>query len=114
MKVVEADEKNRILEYLKKDIANCIYLYLDILNYGISTDNVTVWMEEDHQGIQWIMMKYYDSFQIYSRNTLYELENILHLIQTHRVSMIPYVRILSLTFFVILYFFTSVSSYTFS
>lgn len=88
MKVVEADEKNRILEYLKKDIANCIYLYLDILNYGISTDNVTVWMEEDHQGIQWIMMKYYDSFQIYSRNTLYELENILHLIQTHRVSMI--------------------------
>ena len=65
MKVVEADEKNRILEYLKKDIANCIYLYLDILNYGISTDNVTVWMEEDHQGIQWIMMKYYDSFQIY-------------------------------------------------
>ena len=88
MKIAEADEKNRILEYLKKDIANCIYLYIDILNYGVSTDNITVWTEENTQGIQWVMMKYYDSFQIYSHNALCDLENILQLIQKYRVSMI--------------------------
>ncbi len=88
MKIAEADEKNRILEYLKKDIANCIYLYIDILNYGVSTDNITVWTEENTQGIQWVMMKYYDSLQIYSHNALCDLENILQLIQKYRVSMI--------------------------
>lgn len=88
MKIAEAGEKNKILEYLKKDIANCIYLYIDILNYGISSDNISVWIEEYNQDIQWIAMKYYDSFQIYSRNELCNLENLLPLIQTYKVSMI--------------------------
>lgn len=88
MRVAEAGEQDKLLNYLKKNIVDCIYLYVDISNHGISSDHITVWIEEDHQAIQLIVMKYYDSFQIYSHNETSDLKNVLPLLQKYTVPMI--------------------------
>ena len=64
-KAVETDVP-AILEYLGRDIPNCLYLYLDVYTYGVTDPNITVWFSEAGGKISLVIMKYYDSFQIYS------------------------------------------------
>ncbi len=64
-KAVETDVP-AILEYLGRDIPNCLYLYLDVYTYGVTDPNITIWFSEAGGKISLVIMKYYDSFQIYS------------------------------------------------
>lgn len=84
---VESDRK-RILEYLEHDLKNCIYLYIDIINYGISAKNMKVWLEEDDSRLNMVVMKYYDSYQIYSHKLICRVEEILDLFRKYPASMI--------------------------
>ena len=84
---VESDRK-RILEYLEHDLKNCIYLYIDIINYGISAKNMKVWLEEEDSRLNMVVMKYYDSYQIYSHKLICRVEEILYLFRKYPASMI--------------------------
>ncbi len=88
MKIAETGDKKEILKYLRQEISACVYLYIDILNYDISTDKMTVWIEQSSKGIQMVVMKYYDSFQIYSHDRNCSLDGVVQLIEKYRVSMI--------------------------
>lgn len=86
----EATEQDRaaIIEYLQKDKKDCIYLYIDIMNYGVCSENMKVWMEEDAEGLSLVVMKYYDSFQVYSHKALCDTAPIVELLQQFPVSMV--------------------------
>lgn len=88
MKIATERDKSRILEYLEHDLENCIYLYIDITNYGISTENMTVWVEEDHDELNLVIMKYYDSYQIYSHTPLSRIEDVIKLFHSYPSTMI--------------------------
>lgn len=81
-------DQEAILEYLKKAIAECIYIYIDILNYGVTSENMTVWLQERDGQIELVVMKYYDSFQIYSHRRNVDIGQVLTLLQEHPVTMI--------------------------
>lgn len=88
--MIEARQKDkaRILEYLRGSLQDCIYLYIDIMNYGISSDNMKVWYDEERSRINLVVMKYYDSFQIYSHNPFCDISPITELLQEYPVTMI--------------------------
>lgn len=86
-RAVEQD-KEAILAYLKKEVADCLYMYIDILNYGIASDNMTVWFQEQDGQIELVVMKYYDSFQLYSHKRGIDVAPILELMREHPVRMI--------------------------
>lgn len=83
-----AQDKDRIIEYLSKDIDNCVYLYIDINTCDICSENITVWLNEKETEIDFVVMKYYDSLQIYSRNKEIDVSEIVELVEQYKVSMI--------------------------
>ncbi len=59
-------ELPELLALLKTDISNCFYLYVDIAKYGLSHPNMHVWLERNRSGITAVVMKYFDSMQVYT------------------------------------------------
>lgn len=81
-------DQTAILEYLRKSVADCLYMYIDILNYGIASDNMTVWFQEQDGQIELVVMKYYDSLQLYSHKREIDVAPVLELMREHPVLMI--------------------------
>lgn len=86
-KAVRQDQE-AILAYLKESVAECIYMYIDILNYGVASENVSVWLQEQDGRPELVVMKYFDSFQIYSHRRNADVGQVLALLQEHPVTMI--------------------------
>ena len=86
IRIAEEKDKNLILNILRKNIIDNIYLYIDIFVFGLDKEYMRVWVNEEQKNINQIILKYYDSFQIYSKNNSFEA--IIDLILDHKPSMI--------------------------
>lgn len=89
MRPVKRNEYNKIWRYYKRDIPNCVYPYINITNLKNGEDkNITFWYDENENGIETVLMKYYDSIHIYSLNDLCDLTDAAKIICKHNVSMV--------------------------
>lgn len=61
--VVSDTEKRLLIQYLSKHIEKNIYLYIDLIEYGVNDPNIKVWVDEN--STYQIVLKYYNSFQLY-------------------------------------------------
>lgn len=77
-----------ILDYLRKDLGNCIYMYIDIGKYSLDNPNMKVWYSEDEIGINLVVMKYYDSIQLYSDRDVLDINDALKIVIQEKVSMV--------------------------
>ena len=88
----DKEDEKLMLEYLWDDIANGLYLYIYILNYGIASGKLQVYLSgRNYEEGPAVVMKYYNSFQIYKHNgelNETELEDVSRLIQQDKVKMI--------------------------
>lgn len=78
-----------ILAYMEDDLPNCLYLYGDIVRYGINDPNMTVWYSEKDGQITAVVMKYFSGSQVYSKNLDFDPDELVaHLkeINVDRVS----------------------------
>lgn len=69
-----------IIDYLKQDIPNCIYLYIDLCKYGLFDHNVRFFMSEDANGINLVAMEYFNSLQLFSLSENWNMGAISELI----------------------------------
>ena len=88
LREAKEEDKKKILQYLELDLKNCIYLYIDIMNYGICSENIKVWIEDKGGELSFVLMKYYDSFQIYSNQLQYDLKDVVRLLKEYPVAMV--------------------------
>lgn len=88
MREAVEQDKEKILEYLRKDLHDGLYLYIDVMNYGVVSDNMKIWIEEEQGRIVLVIMKYFDSFQIYSCNSPCKIESVLELLHQYPVAMV--------------------------
>lgn len=79
---------NRILEYIGNDYPQCLYLYLDLKKYGMDTDYVDVWVQLEHDNITSVILKYYTGMHIFSRNKIFDIEELSSLITEASPDMI--------------------------
>lgn len=70
-----------ILDYLKEDQPNCLYLYADLAVYGLRNPNIQIWYDQDGQGIRMVVMKYHKNFQIYTNRAYENINGVLKLIE---------------------------------
>lgn len=77
-------ELKGLLDYLQKDIQNCLYIYIDLSQYGIANPNMKVWISREKGTINSVIMKYHDGFQIYSKEAAGNAKDILELIQEYQ------------------------------
>lgn len=81
------DDQASIIKELKHNITENIYLYLDILNYGVTNQSIQTWINKTPTCIDTIVLKYHDSFQLYSADTC-DIEGIVDLIRQYTPAMI--------------------------
>lgn len=86
IRIAEEKDKEMILEVMKKNMVENIYLYIDILIYGLNNENLKVWINMEEFTIKQIVLKYYNSFQIYSNIGSYS--DIVNLIFKYKPMMI--------------------------
>lgn len=77
-------ELKELLNYLKKDVQNCLYIYIDLSEYGIANPNMKVWIGRERGTVSSVVMKYHDGFQIYSKKDSGNEKDILKLIQEYQ------------------------------
>lgn len=71
------DRLQDILEYLEKDLVNCLYLYGDIVRYGIHDPNMTVWYSEKNGDLNCVIMKYFQGSHVFSLNNDYDIDEVV-------------------------------------
>lgn len=65
MRKATNDDIANIQVFLKKNIADCLYMYIDIVQYGVDNANIEIWIDDSNGSISAVAMRYYDSLQIY-------------------------------------------------
>lgn len=67
--------QKEILQLLKRNISSCLYLAIDLEVYGIDHPNVSFWYDAQGQEAITVIMKYYDTLQIFSNDNNWKAEN---------------------------------------
>ncbi len=57
-----------LLPYLEEDIENCLYIYMDLVNGKKENADMDVWVQEERSKPELVLLRYYESFQVYSSN----------------------------------------------
>lgn len=86
MRPATSEDIPDILAALKKDLENCLYIYIDIKHYGIN-DTLRVWRNA-YGEVRTIIMHYHDSLQLYSTGLQEERQSFIHIIEEQNVRMI--------------------------
>lgn len=77
-------ELELILNILESDQSNCLYLYADLLTYGLNEPNIKLWCKRHHKEVEIVVMQYHKSFQIWAKDILKNVDDLLKLIRTQR------------------------------
>lgn len=88
MKEATNKDISALLDFLRNDVGNALYLYMDIGKYGLDNPNIRVWFEEKGTGINCVVMKYFSSFQLYAASSPACIRDIQALIKAYQPEMV--------------------------
>ena len=74
-----AVDAQRALDYIGSDRLLCFYMYMDIIECGVESEGLGLWISETNDNIDCIMYQYYDCLHIFSRE-ICPVNEVLHLI----------------------------------
>lgn len=86
-KCTKADEK-RILQYIRGDYPSCLYLYLDLLKYGLESDSTDVYVQTEGEDIQALLLKYYSCLHVFSRENSFNAKELATFFTNNRFTML--------------------------
>lgn len=88
IKRLNKKDESKALEYLEKYFADCIYLCIDLKRYGTEHPEVLFWYSEAEGELNTVLMKYYDSFQIFSADQSWKAEEYAAFMERFHVTTI--------------------------
>ena len=77
-----------ILDYLRDNVGECVYMYVDISKYGLDNPNMSVWYDTKNGKTNLVVMKYYDSIQFFSSGEDWDISSVTELIREYRPGMV--------------------------
>lgn len=84
-----SDQKQATLDYIGNDYGKCLYLYVDLLKYGLENENVHLWQQKDENGnICLIMLQYYTGVHLYSKDGYFDVQDVVDELNRIKPSMI--------------------------
>lgn len=78
------DDTERILDYVKEHVSDCMYLYIDIKKYGLGDEHLKAWVDEDKNGISLAMMKYHTGIVLYTDRDDWDVEGVKEIIEQEK------------------------------
>ena len=88
--ITQAKKKDtdRILDYVRPNVSDCMYLYIDIKKYGLDSEHIKVWIDEDDQGISLVLMKYHTGMVLYTDRKDWDLVGVKKIIKQEKPNSI--------------------------
>lgn len=68
MTICDNKQQEDVLGYIGDDYPKCLYLYLDIIKYGCSSDSTQTWIQYTDGEITAVALAYHTALHIFSRN----------------------------------------------
>lgn len=81
-------DKEIILTYIGHDYVSCLYLYLNLQKYGMNSNVVDVYIQQDEERITAILLRYYSCLHVYSRDNLFDTAELGAFVASDDISMI--------------------------
>lgn len=88
MREAIAQEIPAILTYLKRSLADCLYMYIDIAKYGLENPNLKVWLDSNKNGIKFVMINYYSGISIQAGEDSFDPEQVANMIRQQNSAII--------------------------
>ena len=89
--MIEAEEKDidKIISYLKGNVQDCIYMYIDIKKYRLNNPAMKVWITKDQEDqINFVVMQYHTSISLFSAGEEIPEKELLNLVEQIRPNSI--------------------------
>lgn len=64
------EDVERIISFLKPHVQDCIYMYIDIVKYGVEESFMDVWYSERDQEISLVVMRYHTSLTLFTTSCI--------------------------------------------
>ena len=81
MRKATNEDVKKILEYLKPEVQNCLYMYIDIGKYGLDSEFMDVWIEEKGEDLNCVVMKYHTGIGLYSASDDWDVDGVVEIIK---------------------------------
>lgn len=76
------------LDYIGEDYPKCLYLYLDAIKYGCSSDTTSTWMQTKDGEITAVVLAYHTALHVFSRNNDLDVTEICELVKEVKPTMV--------------------------
>jgi len=86
--MADKEDRAEILRYLGEEKGKCLYMYMDILKFGLGHPEIDVWVQRNGCDILAVMMRYHNGLHIYARDAGCLSNEIVDLIKRERPTMI--------------------------
>ncbi len=82
------DKFSDIIEYIGEDYPKCLYLYLDVVKYGCSSDTTRTWIQTRDGEITTVALAYHTALHLFSRNNDFDVLEICELAKEVKPTMV--------------------------
>lgn len=69
-------DKTIVINYISKYYFQCLYLYLDIIQYDIEQGEILVFIQYNTDSISSVMLKYHNAIHLYSKENNFNVEEL--------------------------------------
>lgn len=77
-----------VFSYIGKNYPTCLYLFLDLKKYGFDSDTVSVFIQQNDNNINAVLLQYYSCLHVYSSNNDFDSHEIGNFIAQNKYIMI--------------------------
>lgn len=88
IKECDNQRKNEILSYIGNDYYKCLYLYIDMQQYGCSSELTRAWIQENNEEITSVMLSYHTAMHVYSKDLNFDVKELSEFILDKNPSII--------------------------
>ncbi|HHV31797.1 GNAT family N-acetyltransferase [Caproiciproducens sp. LBM24188] len=88
MKKLTNNDRYSLLDYIRKEPEMNLFIFGDIENFGLESDQVEVLVQEGPNGWNFILLRYLDSYILYSQNEDYNVRAAADYLSSRKVNVI--------------------------
>lgn len=79
---------NHVLNYIGEDYPKCLYLYLDILKYGCTSEFTRTWIQYQEGTITAVVLSYHTALHVFSKKNDFNAVGIKELVKEERPTIV--------------------------
>ena len=88
VKKCDVNDQLEVLDYIGDDYSKCLYLYLDLVKYGISSSMTKTWILGIGSKITAVMLAYHSAMHVYSKQLNFDVQELTRFLIEKKPSII--------------------------